>query len=87
MNHFIPSLYLEADPADIIVATSAGTYIGKFDRSQFNPALPAEGQKIWSIRFIEATDESTTKTLYPNGVQLFAFVWDDREDYTYKYAF
>lgn len=85
MYHY-PALYTEANPADIIVSTENGTYIGKFDRSKYNPEEDAEAQPIWSIRFIATPDESTTKTLYPEGSKLHTYVWNDREEYNYKYA-
>lgn len=84
--NFLPALFTEAEPADIIISNSTGTYIGRYDRSKFNSELTAEEQPIWSIRFISTPDENTTQTLYPDGSRLFAFVWNNREDYNYKYS-
>lgn len=86
MKHFIPSLFIEADPPDITVSTDDGTYIGRYDRNKLDPEHEAEGQAIWNIRFVATPNATTTKTLYPNGSQLSTFVWDERESYSYKYA-
>ena len=66
-EHFLPTLFTDAEPADIINSTDAGTYIGKYDRGKFDPSKPAEEQPIWSIRFIATPSEAITQTLYPEG--------------------
>lgn len=86
MKNFIPSLYTESEPADIVVETEQGTYIGKYDRAKFNPGMPAEEQAIWSIRFVSKPSENTIMTLYPDGVKRFVFVWNKKETYNYKFA-
>lgn len=84
--NFLPAIYTEAEPADIILTTDEGTYIGRFDRSKYDPAQDAEVQAIWSIRLIKTPDENTVKTLYPDGMKQSVYVWNNREEYNYKYA-
>lgn len=86
MEHFIPDIYAGAVPPDIVVATEEGTYVGKYDRGRFDPETPAEEQPIWSIILYDTSQEGTTKTLYPGGSKRAVFVWDEREEYNYKYA-
>lgn len=85
-EHFLPALFTEAEPADIVVETDDSTYIGRYDRSQFDASRPAEEQAIWSIRLIDNSTNGTIKTLYPNGLKTSVFVWNNRESYTYIYA-
>lgn len=84
--NYLPAIYTEAEPADIVLSTEEGTYIGKFDRTKYDPTQDAEGQAIWSIRFIETLNENTVKTLYPDGIKQSVYVWNNREEYNYKYA-
>ena len=85
MRH-LPSLYTEAEPADIVMETDNGTYIGKYNRAKFNPELPAEEQPIWSIRLVATPNENTFMTLYPNGIKLPVHVWNKKDTYNYKFA-
>ncbi len=85
MNH-LPALYIEAEPADIIEQLPEGTFIGRYDRTKYDISKPAEDQPIWSIRFFSTPDETTTKTLYPDGRRIPLFVWSKRTEYEYKYA-
>ena len=86
MRHFLPSLYTEAEPADIVMETANGTYIGKFDRSNYDNSKPAEQQPIWSIKLVATPNGSTIHTLYPDGIKNPIFVWDQKESYQYKFA-
>jgi hypothetical protein len=85
-EHFLPTLFTDAEPADIIESTDAGTYIGKYDRAKFDPSQPAEGQPIWSIRFIATPSDTITQTLYPEGSKQPKYIWDERNLYHYKFA-
>ena len=51
-EHFLPTLFTDAEPADIINSTDAGTYIGRYDRAKFDPSRPPEEQGIWSNKII-----------------------------------
>ncbi len=84
--NFLPAIYTESEPADIVVSAAEGTYIGRFDRSKYDSTQDAEEQAIWSIRLIASPDENTVKTLYPNGIKAYMHVWNDREDYNYQYS-
>lgn len=86
MKHFLPSLFTEAEPADIIIETSDGTYIGRFDRGRYDNSIPAEQQPIWSIRLVATPNDYTIKTLYPDGIKHPNFIWDQKESYNYKFA-
>ena len=86
MTHY-SDLYTEAITADIIHTTSEGTYLGKYDRQKCNPDSEPEQQPIWTIRLMATPDQNTVKTLYPNGSKQYAFVWNNKENYNYKYAF
>lgn len=92
INHY-PDYITEAVPADIVIETIRGTYVGRFDRKQLNRkavALPIEEQPIWQIRFIETTTDkeknTITRTFYPSGSKDYAFSWSDREKLSYEYA-
>lgn len=85
-QHFLPSLFTESEPADIVMETTRGTYIGKFDRAKIDRSLPAEQQPIWSIRLVETLNDTTIRTLYPSGMKQAMFVWDDKDSYNYQYA-
>lgn len=87
MTHF-PALYVEAEKPDIIEETASGTYLGWFDRKEFDRSSSPETQPIWRIRYIAQADAngvSTTKILYPNGRDEYSQVWNDRESLTYNF--
>lgn len=92
INHY-PHYITEAVPADIVIETITGTFVGRFDRKRLDrstAALPVEQQPIWSIRFIETTTDNSknaiTRTLYPDGNTDYDYKWTDRELLTYQYA-
>lgn len=87
MTHF-PALYVEAEKPDIIAESASGTYLGWFDRKEYNRATPPEEQPIWRIRRLvqtEANGVTTTQLLYPNGRDEYSQVWNNRESLTYNY--
>jgi len=85
---YLPAIYDDAEKPDIVAESASGTYLGWFDRKEFDRSLPPEGQPIWRIRRI-TTDtvngDDITKIQYPNGRDEYSAVWDDRESLTYKY--
>ncbi len=84
------AIYDKAVPADIILETEQGTYLGTFDRSKVDRRQPIEEQPIWSIRFLrvtpEAGDGTRTDNLYPEGSKEQCFVFAQYSSYTYNYA-
>lgn len=90
MLNFFPDYITEAVKPDIIIETSAGTYMGWINRSQLDRTIAAEGQPVWRIRFVEQTtdseDKSQVRILYPNGDKEYNYVWNERESLTYQYA-
>lgn len=85
---YFPALYTEAEQPDIVAVSNAGTFLGWFDRKEYDRSTPPEAQPIWRIRQVSQTEENgctTTKILYPNGRDEYSQVWDDRESLTYNY--
>ena len=90
MKNNYPEFMLNAISADIVAETSAGTYLGWYDRQKYDPAgSDVTEQQIWKIKFFKnetANGEKITKTLYPNGNKHHSFAWNDHSTLTYQYA-
>ena len=85
---FFPALYTEAVQPDIVEEKSGEIYLGWIDRHAYDRTQAPEGQPIWKIRKVVSTEfegGSRTTYLYPDGDFSYAYSWEEKESYNYKF--
>lgn len=88
---FYPEYITECVPADLIIETTDGVYVGWYDRKNLQRGQDSptpEEQPIWKIKFVEIKkdgDNTITRTLYPDGIADYCYAMANYNEYEYRY--
>lgn len=88
---FYPEYITENVPADLVIETPTGVYVGWYDRKNLQRGQDApspEEQPVWKIKYCEITqngDNTFTRTLYPDGITDYCHVMENYNKYEYCY--